>query len=395
MEASKYAAEAMEISEQAGDKWLYNLVLITLGASYFYSDQIKEAKELFNQAIEGFKQVSDSFGLAAALMWKMTVLWYDGETDEALRILNQIIPLIKAGNYTFLFSKPTYLGLKDEQIIIPILVAAYQKNIERTFIEFLLKQLNLEIRDYHPGFSIFVHSLGNFEVWRGDNRIRSNEWQREKARKLFQLLLIHKDEWLHRDQIIDRLWPDLSQEAANRDFKVALNALNKALEPNRPKGTNPFFIVRNENLYHINPQASVWWDVELFEILGEKSDLNSLEEAVLMYRGEFLTDNLYDDWVNNKRDQLKKTIISVIEKLSDLLFEESDFDQIIRVNEDLLKIDITWEPAYRNLMVAYAGNENQSQVEIVYQRMKKILSEELGITHSDTTEKLYRSLRKK
>ncbi len=255
--------------------------------------------------------------------------------------------------------------------------------------------MNLEIRDYHPGFSIFVHSLGNFEVWRGDNRIRSNEWQREKARKLFQLLLIHKDEWLHRDQIIDRLWPDLSQEAANRDFKVALNALNKALEPNRPKGTNPFFIVRNENLYHINPQASVWWDVELFEILGEKSDLNSLEEAVLMYRGEFLTDNLYDDWVNNKRDQLKKTIISVIEKLSDLLFEEGDFDQIIRVNEDLLKIDITWEPAYRNLMVAYAGNENQSQVEIVYQRMKKILSEELGITHSDTTEKLYRSLRKK
>ncbi len=141
MEATKYAAEAMEISEQAGDKWLYNLVLITLGASYFYSDQIKEAKELFNQAIEGFKQVSDSFGLAAALMWKMMVLWYDGETDEALRILNQIIPLIKAGNYTFLFSKPTYLGLKDEQIIIPILVAAYQKNIERTFIEFLFKAI--------------------------------------------------------------------------------------------------------------------------------------------------------------------------------------------------------------------------------------------------------------
>ena len=176
---------------------------------------------------------------------------------------------------------------------------------------------------------------------------------------------------------------------------MALNALNKALEPNRPKGANPFFIVRNDYLYHLNPQAKIWWDVDLFETLAGKTDLNSLEEALSMYRGEFLSDNLYDDWVNNKREQLKKTIISVIEKLSDLLMDKGDFDQTIRVNEDLLKIDPTWEPAYRNLMIAYAGNENQAQVKVVYQRMIKVLSEELGVTHSDTTEKLFRSLRKK
>ena len=46
-------------------------------------------------------------------------------------------------------------------------------------------------------------------------------------------------------------------------------------------------------------------------------------------------------------------------------------------------------------MIAYAGNENQAQVKVVYQRMIKVLSEELGVTHSDTTVKLFRSLRKK
>ena len=54
----------------------------------------------------------------------------------------------------------------------------------------VLKQMNLEPIDYHPGYSIFVHSLGVFNVWRGENRIRSAEWQRDKARKLFQLLLL-------------------------------------------------------------------------------------------------------------------------------------------------------------------------------------------------------------
>jgi DNA-binding SARP family transcriptional activator len=237
-----------------------------------------------------------------------------------------------------------------------------------------------------------VHSLGAFNVWRGENRIRSAEWQREKARKLFQLLLIQKQEYLNRDQIIDRLWPDLPQDAAIRDFKVALNALNKTLEPNRPKGANPFFIVRDDYLYHINPQAKIWWDVVLFEDLAEKNDFESLEEAFSMHRGEFLTDNLYDEWANEKLEQLKKTIIFVIEKLSTLLLEDGDFDQTIRVNEDLLKIDPTWEPAYRNLMLAYAGKENQAQLKMVYQRMIKVLSEELGVTHSETTEKLYKSL---
>ncbi len=352
---------------------------------------MKEAENIFNHAIEGFKQVSDSFGLAAALMWKTIVLWYDGETDEALKILQQLFPLVKAGEYTYLFTKPTYIGMKDEQIIIPILIHTYQNKIENTFIEILFKQLNLDISEYHPGYSIFVHSLGIFEVWRGDNRIQSNEWQRDKARKLFQLLLIHKNDWLHRDQIIDRLWPELPPESATRDFKVALNALNKALEPNRPKGVNPFFIVRNENIYHINPQAKIWWDVDLFELLAEKSDLSSLEEAYSMYTGEFLADNLYDDWLHYKREHLKKTVISVIEKLSDLLMEDDDLDQVIRVNEDLLKIDPTWEPAYRNLMVAYARKENQGQVKTVYQRLVKVLSEELGVAPSETTEKLYKS----
>lgn len=392
LEANKYANDAMKISEQAGDKWLFNLVLISLGSSHFYIGQLEEAKVIFSEAIEGFKQVQDSFGLAAALMWKMIVHWYDGESDEALRILRQLIPLIKAGNYSYLFIKPTYLGLKDEQILIPILLNAYRNNIDQIFIEIILRQSNIEVDDYHPGYTIFVHSLGAFEVWRGESRIRSVEWQRDKAKKLFQLLLIYRNEWLHRDQIIDRLWPDLPQDVAVRDFKVALNALHKALEPNRPKGANPFFIIRKDNLYSINPQAKIWWDVDLFEMLAEKDDPGSLEEAFSMYKGEFLTDALYEEWANSKRDQLRQAIIFVIDKLSILYLQKKDFDQVIRVCEILLKIDPTWEPAYRNLMHAYAGKENHAQISMVYQRLKNTLSEELGVKPSDTSEKLFLEL---
>lgn len=394
LEAQKYANEALMISEQAGDKWLYNLVLITLGASHFYIGQLNEAKKNILEAIEGFKQVSDSFGFAAAMMWKMIIHWHENECDEALNVMRTLIPLIKAGNYINLLMKPTYLGLKDEQLLLPILLSAHKNKIDPTFIENLLRNFDLDVGDYHPGYSVFIHSLGAFEVWRGENRIRSNEWQRDKAKKLFQLLLIFRDEWLQRDQIIDKLWPDLPQDVAIRDFKVALNALTKALEPNRPKGANPFFIIRNDTLYSINPHAKVWWDADLFEILAERADIDSLEEAFSMYKGEFLTDNLYDEWTIMKREELKKTIIQVIDKLSALYLQAGEFDKVIRICELSLKIDTTWEPAYRNLMNAYASKENQAQISLVYQRMKNALKEELGVKPSDASEQLFMSLKK-
>ncbi len=394
LEAQKYAKAAIEISDQAGDKWLSNLALLTLGASYFFAGQLDDAQIQFTQTIEGFKQVSDSFGLAASLMWQMICYWYDGEQEEALQILKQLFPLVRAGNYTNLLSKPTYLGLKDEQIIIPILIKAYQNKIERSYIEQLLRRFDLEMMDYHPGYRINIQSMGVFRVWRGDTRIRSIDWQRDKAKKLFQLLLINQNEWLNRELIIERLWPDLPLDAAIRDFKVALNSINKALEPDRPKGSNPFFIIRKDNLYTINPQAKIWWDVNSLKYLSEKDDNGSLEEARSLYNGEFLADNLYDDWTFRKREEVKQIIIVVLEKLSGLAIQDEDYDQAIRFCEELLNIEPTWESAYRNLMLAFAGKDNQAQISVIYNRMKSLLSEELNVNPSDTTEKLFSDLTK-
>lgn len=391
-DAKKFAQQAMEIAEQAGDKWLYYLALLSLGCGNFYADQIIEAQEQFCQAAEGFRQVSDRFGLTASLMWQMISLWYAGKHMEALEVFPQFIALVKAGNYDYLLMKPTFLGTRGEQIVIPILLRAYQEKIEREYLEQLLRKMNLENVSYHPGYRIYVHSFGSFEVYRGDEKIHSSDWQREKAKKLFQLLLIHQNEWLNRDQIIERLWPEQPQDTTLRDFKVALNALNKALEPARPKGVNPFFIVRNENLYSINPRAKIWWDVSLFERLSRNPDQESLETARALYKGEFLADNLYEEWTGKKREEINQTMIEVLERLSNIEMGSKNHDECIRLNEELLKIDPTWESAYRNLMAAYAARGNMGQVTMVYQRMKKTLREELNVNPSEASETLYSSL---
>jgi DNA-binding SARP family transcriptional activator len=87
-----------------------------------------------------------------------------------------------------------------------------------------LEGLGLADAESHPGHGLWVRTLGPFAVWRDSVLVTDPEWQREKARRLFQLLLTQRGQWLYPEQIAEQLWPDLTPEAAARDFRVALNA---------------------------------------------------------------------------------------------------------------------------------------------------------------------------
>jgi ATP/maltotriose-dependent transcriptional regulator MalT/DNA-binding SARP family transcriptional activator len=392
LESQTYARQAMDLAFQAGDKWLYHLVNITNGITHFYNGQTKEAMTFFMDAYNGFVQVADSYGVAACLLWKAVVYWEEGDADRAIDQMRLLLPLIKAGKYTYLLTRPTYLSVKDEQQLVPLVLETYRVGIEKQFLEQIIRQMNLDEVDFHPGYRLYVQTLGVFEVWRGGQRIRSAEWQRDKARQLLQLLLINRHEWLQRDQIVDRLWPDLTPDAAVRDFKVALNALHRALEPGRPRGVNPFFIIRRDNLYAINPQASLWLDVEEMESLIRKDDVNSLKGAIALYKGEFLSDSLYNEWTENRREQVKFLYLSACERLAELYLQEKKFDAANQVCEQLLAVEPTWEAAYRMMMEAYAGKNNRSQVIHVYHRCQEIMKMELGVEPSEVTSQVFEIL---
>ncbi len=391
-EAQEYARQAMQIALQAGDKWLYNLVQVNLGSSYTMAGEPSEALELLFAAQEGFKIVANSFGVAASMLWISLTYWFEGDVDQARRYIKRLIPLIKAGKYEDLITHPTYLGLKDNQVILPLLMDAAKNGIERSFIEKILNKMELDDLDYHPGYSLYVQMLDVFKVWRGDHRIRSAEWQRDKARQLMQLFLTNRGEWQQRDQIVDRLWPDLTPDAAVRDFKVALNALNRALEPGRPHGTQPFFIIRRDNLYGLNPLANILIDVEKFEEYAEKDDIQSKENAIKLYKGEFLADSLYNDWSEQTRERLKQKYLLVAESLAGQYYIEDRYDDCINLCEKLLLAKSTWEAAYRLIMKSYEKKNNRAQVVQVYQRCRTILSNELGVEPTDITTRLYQEI---
>jgi len=130
-------------------------------------------------------------------------------------------------------------------------------------VETLLAQTSHAMR---ANVALHIQTLGGFRVWRNGEEVPTTAWGREKAIHLFQFFTTLRRQYVHKEQIMDRLWPDLDIEKGDRDFKVALNSINKALEPEREPRSDPLFVKRYSLAYGIDFE-NVWLDAEAMELL--------------------------------------------------------------------------------------------------------------------------------
>ena len=112
----------------------------------------------------------------------------------------------------------------------------------------LLQQIK-QLKSFEEQAEIKIQTLGNFVLWRNQEKINDKEWSRDKSMQLFQYFISNrKKNALHKEKIMDHLWEDWD----DRDFKVALHGIQKVLEPNRINRTEPNFIIRQGVSYQID-----------------------------------------------------------------------------------------------------------------------------------------------
>jgi DNA-binding SARP family transcriptional activator len=251
----------------------------------------------------------------------------------------------------------------------------------------------LEAAQEHPGYTLWVRTLGPFAAWRWETPIAAGEWTREKARHLFQLFIAQPGQFLQREQIVELLWPEMPADAAIRDFKVALNAANHALEPTRAREAPPFFIVRQGNAYGLNPLAAIRVDAQQFERLAVSSAVPDLQQAVALYQGPFLPDCRYEDWATAYRERLTDLYLKAAGQLAAHWLGLGEWDQASAISLAALRQDACWEPAYRQLIQAAIGQGNYSQAQATYNRCAEVLRRELGVEPSPETRALLGQIR--
>jgi ATP/maltotriose-dependent transcriptional regulator MalT len=405
VQAELFAREGLEIAESAGDEWIVALILLAQGGA---AAALGDAHALgwLDQAHERFVRGGDTYGQAVVALWRAFCYLRSNNDEQMQQEVSTLFTLTRTYGYEGLLTAPTLYGPRDMAMLIPLLLRARSMEDHEGLAQQLLRQAfptvaaDETVEDYHPGYTLRIQMLGSFRVWRGSSEIHSREWQREKARQLLQLLLTYRGQWIQREQICAWLWPDSDLDASERQFKVTLNALNTALEPFRPPRTSPFFVRRQGLAYSFAPSYGCWIDVDEFELRTTNVPqddpdfvIRNAQVAVGLYKGDYLTEALYDPWTLEERERLLARYLAMATALADKLVERGDMQHAVQLCEQVLRRDRCYEEAYQVLMRAYALSGSRSQALRSYDRCVHALQDDLGIEPLPETTQLYERIK--
>ena len=108
-----------------------------------------------------------------------------------------------------------------------------------------------------------VRMLGVFSVSVGNRALQEDAWRLRKAASLVKLLTLAPGHRLHREQVMDLLWPDSGRKAASNNLRGTLHALRRSLAASPTMGSR--YLVGEDEALIMCPSGELWVDVEAFE----------------------------------------------------------------------------------------------------------------------------------
>lgn len=245
--------------------------------------------------------------------------------------------------------------------------------------------------------ALTVYTLGRFAVYRGDTLIEDSAWQRQKVKRLFKLLLLAPQRQLLKEQVLEFLWPDKTPKAALNNLHRTLFILRRVLQPDLENAADSHYLLFKDDILTLNPEAVAWVDAEEFERLiqlgrQQNHNLDHYNGALELYSGEFLPEDLYDDWAEARRSMLQKSYVDVLKQVAAVHVVRGAYQEAIDRLYTLLRVDPTDESVQRELMRLYAQTGERHKALRLYQQCCQVLHDELGVEPSAQTITLYEAI---
>jgi DNA-binding SARP family transcriptional activator len=205
--------------------------------------------------------------------------------------------------------------------------------------------------------------LGRFEVSVDGTVTPERGWQRRTAAALVKVLALAPGQRLHREQVIDVLWPDEAPaDAAPKLHKAAHFA-------RRAAGRHDAVVLRND-IVQLFPNAELSVDALIFDELSRRAiagqDPVAARTAIEHYPGELLPDDRYEEWAAERRELLHLRHLNLL-RLAGHWLEVSELDP-------------SDECAHVELMRDHAAHGDADTALVHYERLERVLDRELGVT---------------
>jgi DNA-binding SARP family transcriptional activator/pimeloyl-ACP methyl ester carboxylesterase len=214
--------------------------------------------------------------------------------------------------------------------------------------------------------------LGGFRAIVDGSPVAADSWATRRSSELVQLLALARDRRLHRDEVLEALWPRLDPEAGAANLYKAASHARKGL------GDTAAVVLRGASVW-LAPEAEVTVDVDRYEAEArtalETGDAVRCANAALLY-DDLLPEARYEDWVIVVRGRLRALQLELLRKAA--------------LWEQVLALDPLDQQAHRALMRRYAETGNRLAALFQFGHLRELLRRELGLEPDPETVDLYR-----
>ena len=241
---------------------------------------------------------------------------------------------------------------------------------------------------------IFV--LGRFGVAARGRDLAVENWERKQALILLKYLVAHLGHPVHREALIEHLWPDVDESHGRERLKVTVYFLRRQL---RAAGLPGDVVQTAGKSYLLNDQM-VWVDAAAFERLAAEGEalqreqswgeaLNHYEEAQHLYRGDYLEEDIYVDWCAAERERLREIYLEALAGMVDCHAERGHYAEAVQVCRTALVRDPCRESFHRALMehLVHLGRADWALAQ--YQSCRRVLARELDVEPMPETQRLH------
>jgi DNA-binding SARP family transcriptional activator/predicted ATPase len=213
---------------------------------------------------------------------------------------------------------------------------------------------------------------------------------RQKSRALLAYLLLHANEIVSTDRLIDVLWGESPPKTATASLQNTVSRLRRELGRDAIRSRPPGYVLE------LDPESL---DLARFGRLVEEArdaDMaeraEKLREALALWRGPALADLAFEPFAQSEIARLEELRLAAVEDRIDAELALGRNGSLVSELEELVGQNPLRERLRRQLMLVLYRVGRQADALAAYRDARRMLDEELGLEPSDELQRLERAI---
>lgn len=247
-----------------------------------------------------------------------------------------------------------------------------------------------------------ISTLGRFMIKRGDVILSDSLHRSRKVWELFKFLMTNRHRAALPEEALETLWPEQDYGNPNLAMRSLIFRLRRLLEqigvPDLASG-----IVYAQGCYRWAAKPGCRLDIEEFEVLCREAGplartnppgaIDRYRRAIAFYRGDFLPECSFCDWVVPARSYYRRLYLESLLKLAALLKEARRFTELIEICEAALLNEYFEEEIHVCYLEALLEEGMHKRAGAHYKEVTAAFYREMGVKLSPALQDIRRWIR--